>query len=489
MFSFFPRTLGKYRVFSPSKNSLVSGVASLMVGHLNVPALDEGKPASISYKIVSGIIKQQLGFQGLIFSDALGMKGVADYAESSQVDLQAFLAGNDVLLMSSDPIKGIEALKNAYSAGTINEYRLAHSVKKILKAKYWAGLNKYKPVALTNLTKDLNTKEDDLLTEKIYEKAITLVQNAKNVLPLKNLDTKKTAYIKFGEDSGWEFFKNLRYYQDVVQLKSGSWESLKKEMAPYDRIIIGLHRSNASPWADYKFNTQELALLQKIVGEKKEVILTIFTKPYALLDVPDLSPFAAVVVAYQNAPFAQQKAAQLIYGAIPFEGVLPVTAHKGVLFGRNLPTKPLNRLAYGLAENAGLNSANFYKIDSIVTDAIQKQMTPSAQVLVARNGVVVYQKSFGRCTYDKNAEQVTNNTLYDLASLTKILATVPELIDLYDKQKIKLNASLATLLPMLSGTNKADITVKEALSHYGQLQAWLPFYRKTIDSNTKSSFY
>ena len=167
--------------------------------------------------------------------------------------------------MSSDPIKGIETLKNAYSAGTINEYRLAHSVKKILKAKYWAGLNKYKPVALTNLTKDLNTKEDDLLTEKIYEKAITLVQNTKNVLPLKNLDTKKTAYIKFGDDSGWEFFKNLRYYQDVVQLKSGSWESLKKEMAPFDRIIIGLHRSNASPWADYKFNAQELALLQKII--------------------------------------------------------------------------------------------------------------------------------------------------------------------------------------------------------------------------------
>ena len=233
--------------FFPFQKLIGAGVASLMVGHLNVPALDEGKPASISYKIVSGLIKQQLGFQGLIFSDALGMKGVADYAESSQVDLQAFLAGNDVLLMSSDPIKGIETLKNAYSAGTINEYRLAHSVKKILKAKYWAGLNKYKPVALTNLTKDLNTKEDDLLTEKIYEKAITLVQNAKNVLPLKNLDTKKTAYIKFGDDSGWEFFKNLRYYQDVVQLKSGSWESLKKEMAPYDRIIIGLHRSNASP--------------------------------------------------------------------------------------------------------------------------------------------------------------------------------------------------------------------------------------------------
>ena len=138
----FPANAWKVPNFFPFQKLIGAGVASLMVGHLNVPALDEGKPASISYKIVSGLIKQQLGFQGLIFSDALGMKGVADYAESSQVDLQAFLAGNDVLLMSSDPIKGIETLKNAYSAGTINEYRLAHSVKKILKAKYWAGLNK-----------------------------------------------------------------------------------------------------------------------------------------------------------------------------------------------------------------------------------------------------------------------------------------------------------------------------------------------------------
>ncbi len=470
--------------FYPFERLIHTGVASLMVGHLNVPALDEGKPASISYKIVSGIIKQQMNFQGIIFSDALGMKGVADYADTAQVDLQAFLAGNDVLLMSSDPLKGIEALKNAYNTGVINEYRLAYSVKKILKAKYWVGLNKYKPIPLTNLTKDLNMKEDELLSEKIYEKAITLVQNNRNILPLKDLATKRTAYIKFGDDSGWEFFKNLRYYQDVVQLKSSSWGALSKEMAPYDRIVIGVHRSNTNPWAEYKLNAQELTLLQKIASQK-EVILTFFVKPYALLDIPNVKQIGAIVMAYQNASIAQQKAAQLIYGALPFEGVLPVTVHKDILFGRSLPTRSLKRLGYGLAENAGMNSNKFYKIDSIITEAIQKQMTPSAQILVARRGVVVYNKSFGRCTYDITSDQVTNNTLYDLASLTKILSTLPELIELYDKQKIKLDTTLATLLPILSGTNKANITVKEALSHYGQLQSWLPFYRATIDSKTK----
>ena len=470
--------------FYPFEQLIHSGVTSAMVGHLNIPALDEGKPASISYKIVSGILKQRINFQGLVFSDALGMKGVADYTDTAQVDLQAFLAGNDVLLMSSDPIKGIEAIKNAYNTGIINEYRLAYSVKKILKGKYWAGLHHYTPISLTNLTKDLNKKEDELLCEKIYEKAITLVQNNKNILPLKDLDSKKTAYIKFGDDSGWEFFKHLRYYQDVVQLKSGSWEALSKEMAPYNRIIIGVHRSNANPWADYKLTAQELALLEKIV-EQKEVILTFFVKPYALLDISEIKKIGAIIMAYQNTPLAQQKAAQLIYGAIPFEGILPVTAHKEILFGRNFPTKSLKRLGYGIAENAGINSNHFYKIDSIVNEAIQKQMTPSAQVLVARNGTVVYNKSFGRCTYNSSSEQVTNNTLYDLASLTKILSTLPELIEFYDKQKIKLNTPLATLLPMLKGTNKENITLKEALSHYGQLQSWLPFYTKTIDKNTK----
>lgn len=469
----------------PFKKLISANVASIMVGHLHIPALDE-KPSSISHKIITDILKKQLGYKGLIFTDALGMKGVADYADTAEVDLQAFLAGNDILLMSSDAIKGISKIKKAYNQGVITEERLAYSVKKILRGKYWAGLNKYKPIDLKELYKDLNTKEDDLLTEKIYENAITIAKNKDNILPLKNLDTQKTAYIKFGDDTGWEFFKNLNYYDNIPQLKSGSWEALNKEMAPYDRIIIGLHRSNATPWTSYKFSETEKNLLTKI-AQKKKVILTLFVKPYALLDIPEIENINSIVIAYQNHNIAQQKAAQIIYGAIDAKGILPVSIHKNIPVQTSFFTENIKRLGYGLPENAGLNSLELNKIDSVISDAIQKQMTPSAQVLVARNGVVVYNKSFGYFTYDKK-EKVNENTLYDLASLTKILATLPEIIQLYDQKKISLDTELSTLLPELKNTNKGNITIKEALSHYGQLQSWIPFYQKTMDMKAKTLF-
>ena len=257
-------------------------------------------------------------------------------------------------------------------------------------------------------------------------------------------------------------------------------------MAPYDRIIIGLHRSNATPWTSYKFSETEKNLLTKI-AQKKKVILTLFVKPYALLDIPEIENINSIVIAYQNHNIAQQKAAQIIYGAIDTKGILPVSIHKNIPVQTSFFTENIKRLGYGLPENAGLNSLELNKIDSVISDAIQKQMTPSAQVLVARNGVVVYNKSFGYFTYDKK-EKVNENTLYDLASLTKILATLPEIIQLYDQKKISLNTELSTLLPELKNTNKGNITIKEALSHYGQLQSWIPFYQKTMDMKAKTLF-
>lgn len=470
--------------FFPFEKSISAGVASVMVGHLSVPALDENKPASISQNIINELLRKEMNFQGLIFTDALAMKGVANYADSSQVDLEAFLAGNDMLLMSANTLKGIEKLKQAYKKGIITEERLAYSVKKILKAKYWAGLHRYTPIELKNLQKDLNTYPDELLTEKIYQSAITVVQNQSDLLPLKKLGSQKTAYIKFGNDTGWEFFKNLRNYDDVKQLKSGSWEALQKEMQPYDRIIIGVHRSNASPWAAYKMTATELDLLDKI-SKEKPVILTLFVRPYALADVRNIQQISGIVVAYQNQKFAHQKAAEIIYGAINAEGILPVTATPQIPVGTSISLQNIKRMGYSLPENAGMNSLVLNKIDSIVADAITQQMTPSAQVLVAHQGKVVYNKSFGYFTYQKK-EKVNNNTLYDLASLTKILATLPELMLLYEEEKLTLDTPLSELIPVLKNTNKQHITLKEALSHYGRLQSWIPFYLQTIDRKTNT---
>ena len=172
-----------------------------MVAHLNVPNLDSrpNYPSSLSYPIVTDLLKEKLGFKGLIFTDALSMKGASNFSDPGEIDLQAFLAGNDVMLMSNDVSQGIEALQKAVASGVISEQRLAHSVKKILKTKYKVGLQHYEPIETTDLVADLNRPKDDLLYEELMENAITLVQNKKQILPLKNLELHKIAYVNMGD--------------------------------------------------------------------------------------------------------------------------------------------------------------------------------------------------------------------------------------------------------------------------------------------------
>lgn len=471
----------------PFKTLISGGVASIMVGHLNIPALEKDKkPSSLSYKIVTQLLKEQLGFNGLIFTDALGMKGVANHYQPGEADLEAFLAGNDILLMPSDLLKGIKKLKEAYQKGTITEERLAHSVKKILKGKYWAGLNTYQPVDYEGLSGDLHSKEDDLLTEKIYQQAITMVKNDQDILPLKKLGEQSTAYLKFGDDSGTEFYKNLRLYDDVKRINGKDWEQISKEIEQYDQIIIGLHRSNATPWTAYKFTSEEIELLQKITS-KKSVILTLFVRPYALLDLPSLQNLSSIVVAYQNSPVAQRTAAQIIYGALESTGILPVTAHRELPALTSITTPNIKRLQYGMPESVAMDSDVLARIDSVVNYAIEQKMSPSVQVLVARSGKVIYNKSFGYFTYEKK-QKVSDTTLYDLASLTKILSTLPQLMKLYDQKKITFFSTWGDLLPELKGTNKEHITFAESMTHYGGFQSWIPFYLQTIDKKTKEPF-
>lgn len=472
--------------FYPFKELISKGVTTIMIGHLNVPALDKtGKPSSLSYPIITELLKQKMGFKGLIFTDALGMKGVANYSEPGEVDLQAFMAGNDMLLMPSDAIKGIQRLKKAYNEKKITESRLEYSVKKILKAKYWAGLNTYKPIEINNLWNDIHTKKDDLLTETLYENAITLATNSQQIIPLQNLEKNKTAFLKLGDDSHQEFVRSLNLYDAVPTLHGKKWEEIQKEIKNFDRIIIGFHKSNKSPWANFKFSSEEINLIQKISKEKK-VILAIFTRPYALSDL-DINNISSIIVSYQHSEIAQQKTAQIIYGAIDAKGNLPVSANLNLPVKTGIISKNIQRLQYGIPESVAMNSETLLKIDSVITDAISKKMTPSAQILVARHGRVIYNKAFGNFTYSPS-EKVTDSTLYDLASLTKILATLPVLMQDFDQKKIQLSTPMGTLLPELKTSNKAHLKLSEILSHQAGLVSWIPFHRKTQNTQKQQIY-
>ncbi len=468
----------------PYKPIINAGIASIMVAHLNVPAMvpEEGFPTSISPTVVTSILKDSLQFNGLIFTDALNMKGAANFKQPGEIDLAAFKAGNDILLISENVPASVQLIKTALASGEITEKRLEHSVKKILYAKYKVGLHKYRPINSYNLVQDLNTLKDDLVYSEAIENALTVSKNSGNILPVKNLENKKIAYIPMGDDSGDTFYTSLNNYANVTKITAKTQEELLKKVADYNYVIVGMHRSNANPWKSYAFSKQEIEWLRSIT-QTKDVVLDLFVRPYAMLDLEGIN-LRGVIHSYQNSKIAQEKSAQLIFGAIPSKGKLPVTLLDNEV-GSGFESGTLRRLTYGMPEEVGFDTRMLNtKVDSLVKVGLKQGMMPGAQVLVARKGKVIYNKSFGYHTYNKK-RKVDNNDVYDVASMTKILASLPLLMELKTNGSLSLDDTFGELIPELKGTNKSNISLRKALSHYGRFKAWIPFYIKTMDSITK----
>lgn len=470
----------------PYKELISKGLSSIMVAHLNVPSLEPrtNYPSSLSPSIVTELLKAELNFEGLIFTDALDMKGVSKFSTPGQIDLQAFLAGNDVLLMSNDVAQGIEKIATAVSRGKISEDRLAHSVKKILNTKYKVGLHNYQPIKTEQLIYDLNRIQDDVLYEQLMQNALTLVRNSKSIVPLRDLELRRIAYVALGDDNGDAFLETLQNYVEVTQVKSENLDELIQKLKQFNTVVIGFHKSNENPWKSYKFTNKELVWLQEI-ARNNEVILSVFAKPYALNGIKSFTNIESVLLGYQNSEMAQSVAAQIIFGALPAKGKLPVSLSKSKFkVGHGIETNTLERLSYGHPEQVGMSTQLLSKVDSLAHHAIEEKMTPGMQLLVARKGKVIYNKNFGYHTY-KKTQKVTSKNVYDLASLTKILVTLPLLMELVESGVITLEDRLGDLLPKYIGTDKKNITLKEMLSHFAQLKPWIPFYKSAIDSVTQ----
>ena len=467
----------------PYKKLINEGLNSVMVAHLNVPSLEiqMNYPSSLSSKVVTDLLKNELGFNGLIFTDALNMKGASDFKKPGEIELAAFLAGNDVLLISEDIPKAMEFLINSYNEEVITEKRLAYSVKKILYAKYKVGLNHYQPVKTAYLYDDLNSVNDDALYEEAMDNALTVIKNNRAILPIKDLQEKKIAYINFGDDSGEIFLNELKKYGEVDWVKANGLDDYIQKLKSYNYVIIGFHKSNDNPWKKFEFSENELVWLYEI-ARTNTVILDVFARPYAMLDLKTTANFEGVVMSYQNSEISQKLSAQLIFGAREAKGKLPVSLGEDFPLNTILKTKSLRRLQYGTPESVGINSYKLKKIDSLATLGIREGMYPGTQILVARKGKVVYQKNFGYHEY-ANKIEVMDSTVYDLASLTKILASLPLVMQLVDKKELGMNTKLSEMLPEYKNSNKANITLKEMLSHYARLKAWIPFYRYTLNED------
>ena len=472
--------------FYPYRKLFEEGLASVMVAHLNVPSLEirENFPSSLSYNVVTNVLQKELKFEGLIFTDALNMKGASNYKKPGEIDLAAFLAGNDILLFAENVPLALEKICMAYQDSTITEERLQHSVKKILNFKYKSGLNNYKPIDTTNLYQDLNPAKDKALQYELYENAITVVRNRDGILPIKNFDKERIAYVKMGDDSHATFLSTLQNYSEITEIKDDNLDSLMVKLQPFTKVIVGFHKADGA-WKNHEFKASELAKLDTI-AKYKRIILDVFAKPYSLLSFIDFDNYDALIVSYQNTDVSQIVSSEIIFGAVGSKGKLPVSINDFYPVNHGWETTPLNVLGFSAAENVGMSSAKLNQIDTLVQKAIKAKMTPGAQVLVAKDGKIIYQKAFGSHTYD-NKLKVKNTDLYDIASLTKIVSTLPNVMQEFDKGQVNLQTTLAEMLPDFKNSNKANTTFTDLLSHQAQLKPWEPFYKSTLDSLGKPS--
>lgn len=466
----------------PFRKQFDAGVASVMTAHLSIPSLEPNTnlPSSLSKNVVTDLLQEKLGFQGLILTDGLNMKGAADYATAAEINLATFLAGNDMLLIPQDIPNTVALFKSSLDKGTLSQERLNLSVSKILKAKYLVGLHKYKPIVEENLISELNTIEDEVLHRKLIKNSISIIRDTKGNLPIKYLENKKIAYVSLGDSKGSDFVEMLKNYTKVDVVSDKHIANLQKKLKKYNVVIIGFHKSNANPWKSYKFSNKDLVWLQEIARENN-VILDVFANPYSLLKIKTFTNIESIIVSYQNSKLAQELSAQALFGAIPITGKLPVSIHEDFKVGDGFTLKELHRLQYTIPEEVGVSSQKLHDVDQYIDTILKQKMTPGGQILIARHGKVFYHKTFGYQT-DSKRRRVKKSDIYDLASLTKILATLPVVMKLEENKKLSLFSDLENLLPNYSESNKDGLNLKQILSHYARLKSWIPFYTSTLDS-------
>lgn len=468
----------------PYKKLIKEGLSSVMVAHLDVPALEpiKGVPTSLSHATVTKLLKEELNFKGLIFTDALNMKGAANFKSPGEIDLAAFQAGNDVLLFAENVPLALEKFNTAFANGEFTEERLAHSVKKILLHKYKVGLKKFEPIETKNLYQDLNKSSYTDLSYKLYESIVTVVKNNRNTVPFNSGKVQNIAYVKVGDDVNDTFIEALQANQPITVFNQYQIEDHLDDLKAFDLVIVGYHKADGV-WKKHDMTASEASFIEK-VSKSNKTIFTSFVKPYALNGIKDYSSFEAVVLGYQNNVMAHRKVVDVLFGMQGASGKLPVSIGKHFNEGDGVTNKANKNLRYGRAGDVGLNEQKLKEIDGIVNRAITNNYTPGAQVLVAKKGAIVYNKSFGNMSYDDKTK-VNNQTIYDLASLSKMLGTLPMVMKMYEDGKLRFDQKLGDLLPEFKRTNKANITVKELLTHNSGLVAWIPFYKETLDENGK----
>lgn len=474
----------------PFRKIIESGVGGIMVAHLNIPSLDptQGLPSTLSKPIVTELLKEELGFEGLIVTDAMNMKGVTAGNEQGVVDKDAILAGNDVLEFTENVPKAIAEIKKAIDQGLISQEEIELRCRKMLAVKQWVGLDNYEPVVVENIATEMNTPTSKLLNRKLMEAALTVLNNENELMPIRRLDTLKIASVSFGASRVTPFQKMLNNYTKVrsfiLDEKASSQQvnEIKASLKNYDVIIAGVHDDSKYPRNSIKFSAPVMQLLSDM-AMMDNAIVSVFKNPYVLGKLKNIEQADGLIMTYQDNTDAQELAAQLIFGGVSASGRLPVSVGNKFALGEGMDLNGNIRFNYTLPEDAGMNSEILQAgIDSLMWEAINMKAIPGGQVLVAKDKKVVFYKAYGLHSYFDTI-QVEKTDLYDLASISKISSALPAIMKLHDEGKFDIDASIDDYLPYFKHSNKADVPFRDILAHQARFKPWIPYWQNTLRNN------
>ncbi len=471
----------------PFQHLINQGTHGIMAAHISIPALDSSRlPASLSPTICKTLLRDSMHFNGLIFSDALNMAGVTSASKQPAVD--AFLAGNDILLMPKNFKEALLQIKKAVQDSIISEQEIDQRCIRILSYKYKYGLSSKRTFPQRNIADITQSNKGKDLCTKLIQESMVLLKNEDQVLPIAP-STQKLALVTIGnyDTKPWvercNFYSNNTYFHLNSTPDSKTCDHVIKSLKKDSLIVMAIYSTSNHP--EKALSPTAKMLLDTLARQAKKIVLVMFTPPYAQQAItPYLKDINGLLLAHHHSEIYQQTASEIIFGGINAQGNLPVSISTELKAGAGQTTESI-QLGFASPSSLQLNTDTLKHIDSIVAQAIDKRAIPGCQVLIAHKNKIIWNKAYGYHTYDKK-HQVKTSDLYDLASVTKVAATLPAVMHLYDRGIIALEDSLQRWFPEADSTVK-EITVKQLLNHTSGLPPFINFFFNCIDSSKKGS--
>ncbi len=471
----------------PFRRSLEAGVDAIMLGHIAVPALDPSGAAASQSPAVGRFLREELGFSGLVVTDAMEMAG-ARGAWSGAAAVRALQAGADVVLLPPDPGVAVKAIARAVSEGELAPERLDAAVLRVLEAKERLGLDRERGVDLRGPLARVGRPEDVERAAQIARDSITLVKNEGGVLPLRAESPFRLLHLVMSSDVRNELMHGfpedeLADRRLVVETRSLGPEVAEQTAADVvsaaaqaSHVLVSAFVRVSASKGTADMSPSHAQLIRALVAAGKPVIVVSYGSPYLLRQFPEV---AAYLCAYGAAESSQRAAVGALFGEFPVHGRLPVTLPGLYAYGHgiDLPRRAMT-LRSARPEDAGFSSGGLDAADRIVEGHLADKAYPGAVLAVGRDSALVHLKAFGRLSYEPGAAEVAVDTIYDLASLTKVVVTTTMAMILVDEQRLDIDKPVSAFLPKFAGGAKDRVSVSHLLTHSAGFDAVAPLYKE-----------